>query len=95
MIPTQTIPFVIIDTTYRCCAHYGQGSGAIHLDSVFCRGTEASLLECGYSSPSSLYDSHIEDVGVTCPTCMCRFWNLMTTFDKTAQMYILKSLALT
>ena len=51
-------------------AYYGQGSGSIFLDNVACNGSEASLLSCAYSAPSSS-DTHSEDVGVKCPGQQC------------------------
>ena len=51
-------------------AYFGQGNGSIFLDNVACNGSEASLLSCPYSTPSSS-DSHSEDVGVKCPGQQC------------------------
>ena len=48
-------------------ARFGEGSGNILLDDLFCTGNEASLLECARGAP--LYDSnceHREDAGVIC-----------------------------
>ena len=52
-------------------AHFGSGSGTIFLDNVGCSGTEASLLDCSYSSGNSVVCSngHNEDAGVRCQ-CM-------------------------
>ena len=46
-------------------AYFGEGEGAIHLDSVECSGLENRLIECGmnYSDNST---SHSLDVGVKC-----------------------------
>ena len=37
----------------------------IHLDEVKCRGTEQSLLECGYVEKHDC--THAQDAGVMCP----------------------------
>ena len=42
-------------------------SGAIYLTNVYCKGNEASLLECNYSQHTQSC-SHYEDVGVQCLT---------------------------
>ena len=47
-------------------AAFGQGSGPIHLDNVFCHGHELFLINCSYSLPSPSSDFHFEDAGVTC-----------------------------
>ena len=45
-------------------ALYGQGQGDIFLDDVWCRGSEATLLECYHHK---FHDcSHSEDAGVKC-----------------------------
>ena len=46
-------------------AAFGQGTGAIVMDSVQCRGNETSLTSCPHSLPSSS-DTHSEDAGVRC-----------------------------
>ena len=45
-------------------AHFGEGTGPIHLDNVICTGSENSLLDCRYS-PNNC--GHYEDAGVICP----------------------------
>lgn len=47
-------------------AHFGVGTGRIHLDNVGCSGTERRLISC--SSPSSVFclGGHSQDAGVRC-----------------------------
>uniref|UniRef100_W5K0Z2 SRCR domain-containing protein n=1 Tax=Astyanax mexicanus TaxID=7994 RepID=W5K0Z2_ASTMX len=45
-------------------AHFGAGSGPIHLDDVACSGSENSITSC--SRASSQNCNHGEDAGVTC-----------------------------
>lgn len=50
----------------RCCAAFGAGHNlqAIHLDNVFCRGSERNLSEC---SSAARHDcGHGKDAGVIC-----------------------------
>lgn len=47
-------------------AHFGVGTGLIHLDNVGCSGSESSLLDCQRSSSVSCYSGHTEDAGVRC-----------------------------
>ena len=48
-------------------AHFGRGTGPIHLDSVDCSGDENYLLDCPRSSTVTCYNGHSEDAGVRCP----------------------------
>ena len=58
------------DVNVQYYAYYGKGSGPIYLPGVYCRGTESSILDCGYSSNIGAYvgtcDDHNDDVGVVC-----------------------------
>ena len=47
-------------------AYFGSGSDAILLDSVVCRGTESSLLECNTNPIGQHNCDHSEDAGVRC-----------------------------
>ena len=53
-----------------CCARFGQGSGPIYLDHVYCTGRESSLLDCIQDDEIgnvASYCSHSNDIGVRCP----------------------------
>ena len=47
-------------------AHFGAGTGTIHLDNVVCTGSENNLIDCPQSSPGSCSGRHQEDAGVRC-----------------------------
>ncbi len=44
-------------------AFFGQGTGAILLNSLFCTGTEATLFDCPHGPVNC---DHSEDAGVIC-----------------------------
>ena len=48
-------------------ATFGQGSGPIFLDNVFCMGRETRLAECQHRGIGSHNCHHYEDAGVVCP----------------------------
>ena len=68
-------------------AYYGQGSGPIWLDNVFCDGTEITIGDCthlGWGEHS--YCDHSDDVGVKCQpvgqlllTLIHIMWSLITS----------------
>ena len=45
-------------------AHFGEGSGPVHMRYVSCIGSETTLLQCGHNTPG--YCGHHEDAGVRC-----------------------------
>ena len=47
-------------------AHFGEGSGYIHLDDVQCNGTEPAVLDCNHRPIDSENCNHSEDAGVLC-----------------------------
>ena len=48
-------------------ALFGQGSGPIWLDSVFCTGSESTLVSCGHLGVNITRNcDHSEDAGVRC-----------------------------
>ena len=47
-------------------AHYGEGSGTIWFDNVFCKGTETNLLQCTHGGAGVHNCQHSEDAGVKC-----------------------------
>lgn len=47
-------------------AVFGQGTGPIHLDRLFCAGDEERLTDCIHSPVSPQQCGHDQDVGVVC-----------------------------
>ena len=47
-------------------AFFGQGTGPIWLDNVFCTGSETELLECPHNGISIHNCIHFEDASVRC-----------------------------
>ena len=47
-------------------AHFGQGSGPIWLDNVFCSGNEKSIVDCGHNGWGVENCGHNEDASVIC-----------------------------
>ena len=61
------ISFIITDAVAFGNAHFGAGSGPIHLHAVDCNGRETNLTDCS-EVRSSVYclQGHSEDAGVRC-----------------------------
>ena len=47
-------------------AHYGQGTGLILLDDVFCEGSESSLFSCNHTGVGNHNCDHSQDAVVRC-----------------------------
>ena len=47
-------------------AHFGAGTGPIHLDDVDCSGTESNITDCPHSSTITCTNGHSQDAGVRC-----------------------------
>ena len=63
-----------VDATALLFAAFGQGTGPIHLDDLFCQGYEDFLVNCTYDS-NTADCSHFEDAGVRCQR---KKWSLYT-----------------
>ena len=47
-------------------AHFGAGSGPIHLNNVDCSGSETNLFNCSQNSLFHCTSGHSADAGVRC-----------------------------
>ena len=70
-VVTYTSLMQFTDPTAYSNAHYGQGTGPIFLDYLWCNGKELFLLDCQYNQEYEIgnvrYCSHSQDAGVRCP----------------------------
>ena len=57
--------YSIIETALSF-AHFGEGTGPIWLDDVFCTGSESELLECSHNGVGNHKCDHFEDASVRC-----------------------------
>ena len=58
--------FLVTDPIAVSSASFGEGSGPIHLDDVFCVGIEQQLQECSHDGVGNQNCGHYEDAGVIC-----------------------------
>ena len=61
-----TFVFISTDAVAFSNAHFGGGTGTIHLDEVNCIGSETNLTHCSHSSTVSCFRGHSDDAGVRC-----------------------------
>ena len=48
-------------------AHFGPGTGPIHLNNLLCTGNERILTDCTHSITTNSHCTHNQDAGVICP----------------------------
>ena len=63
---TYVCGFMSTDAIAFSRAHFGAGTGTIHLDNVDCSGSENNLIDCPRSSFVSCSGGHSKDAGVRC-----------------------------
>ena len=61
-----TITFAFSGATAFSSAYFGQGTGLILLDNVFCSGSETKLIYCSHPGLGQHDCGHYEDAGVRC-----------------------------
>ena len=66
VITHHTQLLLYIDAVHFSSAHFGAGTGPIHLSNVDCNGRESNLIECSRSSTVNCTNGHSEDAGVRC-----------------------------
>ena len=64
--PLYDIYLLLLDAAVVAHASFGQGTGQILLDNVFCVGREARIIDCSHRGLSVHNCGHHQDVGVTC-----------------------------
>ena len=57
---------IIIGAQVLHRAPFGQGTGPIHLDNLFCNSTESRLINCQHNGISVHNCAHSEDAGLRC-----------------------------
>ena len=60
-------------------AYYGQGSGPIWFDYLYCAGNEQTIGDCRHFGWENHYCNHGEDAGVKCAGGMCLFCIIFIT----------------
>ena len=52
-------------------AHFGQGTGPIHLDNLICNSSESRLVNCRHNGIGVHNCGHSEDAGLRCQGMYC------------------------
>ena len=63
LVSCNTYPSGAVHYSY---AFYGQGVGPIHVDNLYCLGSEYRVSSCSYDNDTS-EDSHSDDWSIRCP----------------------------
>ena len=58
--------FMATDAVAFHRAHFGAGTGPIHLNNVHCNGSETNLINCSHNSLFHCSSGHSKDVGIRC-----------------------------
>ena len=69
------MPFIPEDAVPKCCAHYGESTGMIHITAISCNyGSEANISQCDITMHTAM--DHTNEVGVVCgegvKQCICK-----------------------
>ncbi|XP_050394984.1 neurotrypsin, partial [Patella vulgata] len=62
----KELGYTTTDAVYKRGAYFGQGTGPILFDDVYCRGSEAHLRDCKHSCWDQKNCNHAKDVSVIC-----------------------------
>ena len=71
--------FMPTDAVAFSRAHFGAGSGPIHLNNVDCSGSETNLINCSQNSLFSCNSGHSADAGVRCQGRKLSIWCMYCT----------------
>lgn len=69
----------LVDARSRRSAAFGQGTGAIHLDTFYCFGEEDRITDCIHRRATQC--THAQDAGVVCSTGTCIYQEHLRTGD--------------
>jgi hypothetical protein len=62
-------------------AHFGAGASLLHLDGVYCKGTETSITQCPHREWGVTDCDHHKDVGISCtPGNVCLIKKISWTY---------------